>query len=125
MKKFALVLTAALPLFAGAGSAAAQKLEPGQWTGVVTEPDGDRTEVVYDVAINGDTISIVARPGGQGNFPFSDVKLADGKTLTFWFKPGPRVDCTITRQEDGSFEGPCLNPRGQEARLLMVPPKKD
>jgi hypothetical protein len=123
MKKFALVLAAAVPLIAGAGSAAAQKIVAGQWTGVVTEPDGDRTDVVYDVTVKGDTIEIIARPGGRGNFPFSDVKLVDAKTLTFWFTPGPRVDCKLTRRDDGAFEGPCLNPAGQEARLLMVPPK--
>ena len=125
MKKFALAFAAALPLLAGAGSAAAQTIEPGQWTGVVTEPDGDRTEVVFDVTVKADTIGVVARPGGRGNYPFSDVKLVEKNTLTFWFTPGPRVDCKLTRREDGAFEGPCYNPAGREARMLMTPPKKD
>ena len=126
MKKLVLILAAALPILIVVRPAAAQQpIAVGQWTGVVTEPDGDRTDVVYDVTVTGNTIAIVARPGGQGNYPFSEVKLVDGKTLTFWFRPGPRVDCTLTKRDDGSFEGPCLNPAGQEARLLMVPPKQD
>lgn len=122
MRKFALLVTAALLMF-GAGPAAAQSMAAGQWTGVVTEPDGDRTDVVYDVTVNADTIAIVARPGGRGHFPFSDIKLVDENTLTFWFTPGPRIDCTLTRREDGAFEGDCLNPRGQKAHMVMEPPK--
>jgi hypothetical protein len=126
MKKLVFVLAAAaLPILAGADSAAAQKIEEGQWTGVVTEPDGDQTDVIFDVTVKGDTIGIIARPGGEGNFPFRDVKMVDEKTMTFWFTPGPRVDCKLTRRDDGAFEGPCLNPASQEARILMVPPKKD
>ena len=63
----------------------------------------------------------VQHRGGAPGF----LRVVDAKTLTFWFTPGPRVECKLTRRDDGSFEGPCLNPAGQEARMLMTPPKKD
>ena len=125
MKKLLLVLVAALPLLAtlGPAPASAQTLEAGTWTGRVTEPDGDGLDVTFAVAIKGDTISIAVTAGQHGTFPFSDVKLND-RTLTFNWSPGVRVDCTLTRRDDGAYEGPCKDAQGSEGRILMVPPKK-
>ena len=124
MKRFAMVLSAALPLLASV-SADAQKLEPGKWTGTVTPP-GEQTavEVSYDVTMKGDTIGITINAGEHGAYPFNEVRLNE-RTLTFWFAPGPRVDCTLTRREDGAFEGRCSDEAGDDASMLMVPPKKE
>lgn len=124
MKRFAILLSAALPLLA-AVPADAQKLEPGKWTGTVTPPGEEATvQVTYDVAMKGDTIGITINAGEHGSFSASEVKLTDA-TLTFWFMPGPRVDCTLTRREDGAFQGPCTDAEGGVASMLMVPPKKE
>ena len=53
---------------------------------------------------------------------FYEVAL-DGDELTFWWEPGPRVDCTLLRKEDGSFEGTCTDGGADgEGTLTMVPP---
>jgi hypothetical protein len=74
--------------------------------------------------MKGDTIGITVNAGEHGSFTFSDVKLTD-KGLTFWFMPGPRVECALTRLEDGAFAGPCRDPEGGIATMVMIPPKKE
>jgi hypothetical protein len=123
MKRFAIVLSAALPLLVFTPTQA-QKLEPGKWTGTVSPPGEQATEVTYDVTMNGDSISITVNAAEHGSFSFSDVKLND-KTLTFWFAPGPRVECTLTRREDGAFAGQCVDSDGGNASMVMIPPKKE
>jgi hypothetical protein len=123
MKKLAMVVAAALPLLAVLSPASAQKLEVGKWTGTVTEPGGEAHPVTYDVALKGDTLAVTVNAGEHGSFAFSEVKLND-KTLTFWFTPGPRVDCALNRRDDGAYEGTCKDAGGEEARMVMLPPKK-
>ena len=124
MKKIAMVLAAVLPLFAFV-PAEAQKLEPGKWTGTVTAPsEQSPLAVTYDVTLKGDTIDITVNAAEHGQFRFNDVKLTDD-VLTFWFTPGPRVECTLTRREDGAFAGSCADPEGGNAGMVMVPPKKE
>jgi hypothetical protein len=124
MTRLAIVLAAALPLLTVA-PAQAQKLVPGKWTGTVTPPGEPMgLEVTYDVTLKGDTIAITVNAGEHGSFQFSDVKL-NADTLTFWFTPGPRVDCTLKRAETGSFAGACLDPQGGNAGMVMNPPKKE
>ena len=122
MQRFARVLSL-LALVALPGVAAAQKLEPGKWTGVVIDPSGNRNETVYDVTVKGDTIRISVTAPQHGTFEFSDVKLVD-QTLTFWFEPGVRVECKLNRRDDGGFEGSCTDAGGGVAQMLMLPPKK-
>ena len=50
-------------------------------------------------------------------------KHADGK-ISFVFIPGIRVTCTLTRAEDGAYNGPCIGEDGSEAKMSMVPPKE-
>ena len=123
MKKLAMVLGALLPLALIPAMASAQKIEAGKWTGNVIAPDGDTVQVTYDVALKGDTIGITVTAGEHGSFNFNDVKLVD-KALTFWFQPGPRVDCSLARREDGAFAGACKDSEGGTASMVMMPPKK-
>lgn len=124
MTRLSIVFAAVLPLVA-VSSAQAQKLEPGKWSGTVTPP-GEvlGMEVTYDVTMQGDTLGITVNAGEHGTFAFREVKLND-KTLTFWFTPGPRVDCTLTGNAEGVFSGPCLDSEGGKASMIMVPPKKE
>ena len=123
MKKAAMLVMALLMLLGLPAVTAAQQIEPGKWTGRVAPPDGPAGDVTYDVTIRGDTIAIVVNAAEHGTFPFHDVKL-NRDTLTFWFEPGPRVECTLQRREDGTFAGSCKDPQGGIAQMLMTPPKK-
>jgi hypothetical protein len=134
MKKIALILAAAV-VAAGCSTrravdpVEATTLQSGMWTGQMTWTESGRPQGIigsYDVTVNGETIGIVMRADG-GPLPFSDVKL-NGNTLTFWATPGARAFCTLTRRDDGAFEGPCKaerNPESSTLRVLMVPPKKN
>jgi hypothetical protein len=124
MKKLPLVLMALIALVVAPRMAAAQKLEAGKWSGSVVAPGGDRVETTYDVTVKGDTIGISVNAGEHGTFAFNDVKLADN-TLTFWFQPGPRVDCKLARSDDGAFAGSCTDTSGGVAQMVMSPPKKE
>jgi hypothetical protein len=124
MRSFAIVLSAALPLLAFT-PAYAQNLEPGEWTGTVTPPGEQQgMEVTYDVTMKGDTLGITVNAGEGGSYTLNGVKL-DDQTLTFWFTPGPRVECTLTFRKDGAFAGPCLDSEGGTASMVMIPPKKE
>ena len=121
MKKSLMVL-AALAAVAHV-PAGAQQLQAGTWTGTVTPPNESQpTPVTYTVALEADTLSIVVDAGQHGKFPFHEVKVEEGR-LTFWFAPGPRVECALERREDGSWAGGCRDPEGGVARVVMVPPK--
>lgn len=123
MRWLPIVPLAALSLLA-VNPVEAQRLETGKWTGTVTPP-GELIgmPVEYEVTFKGDTLGITVNAGDHGTFTFNEVKL-DDKVLTFWFRPGPRVDCTLTRDEVGTFSGPCSDSEGGIARIVMVPPDR-
>ena len=98
----------------------AQELARGTWTGTMSPPGSPSVDVTYEVGEGGGGLSIVMN-APQGLTPFNDVQL-DGDELTFWWEPNIRVDCTLLRKEDGSFEGPCSPAGGEEGTLTMVPP---
>jgi hypothetical protein len=76
--------------------------------------------VTYRVGINGGALQIVMNNVQLGDMLFNEPRLS-GNELTFWWEPGTRVDCTLTRQEDRSFEGTCSAGNGDGA-IKMVPP---
>lgn len=124
MRWLPIVLLAALSPLA-VNPAQAQKLETGKWTGTVTPPGEQHgMPVEFEVTFKGDTLGITVHAGDHGTFTFNEVKL-DDKTLTFWFMPGPRVDCTLMRDEVGTFSGACRDSEGGIASMVMVPPEKE
>ena len=106
----------------------AQELERGTWTGrmsTLAPPHGvPSVAVTFEVGGTDGALSIVMSvpPVGQ-SISFNEVALS-GDELTFWWEPGPRVDCTLLRKQDGSFEGTCAEGSGAagEGVLTMVPP---
>ncbi len=116
----AALLCAAAP--ASAQQPAAARLEVGAWTGNVTPPDGMTTAVTYDVAYAGDTLKITIRAGDHGTFETSDVKLEADK-LSFSFRPGPLVKCTLNKKDSG-YAGTCIDEEGGVANMDLAPPKK-
>ena len=103
-----------------ASPAAAQELELGTWTGLMSPPEGEGVPVTYEVALTAGSLSIVMNNVQLGEMPFTDPRL-DGDELTFWWEPGTRVDCALSRQASGSFEGTCSAGNGEGA-ITMVPP---
>lgn len=103
--------------------ASAQTLQPGTWTGALTPPGGADVPVTFEVGETAGALSIVMNEPQMGGIDFSDVRL-EGNELTFWWEPGVRVDCTLTRNEDMSFGGICSDGRGADGQgvLLMRPP---
>ena len=102
----------------------AQELERGTWTGTMTPPPGGNIPVTFEVDEADGALSIVmSAPLVEPPMVFRDVKL-DGDELTFWWTPDIRLDCTLLRAEDGSFEGICTDGTGPggEGTLKMTPP---
>ena len=105
----------------------AQEMERGTWTGTMSPPGNPSVAVTYEVGETDGALSIVMTAPEVGeSMTFSDVKL-DGDELTFWWEPGGRVDCTLLRKEDGSFEGICTDGSGPsgEGTLTMLPPSEE
>ena len=101
----------------------AQELAPGTWTGTMSPPQNSPTvAVTYEVGETDGALSIVMSVPGESTV-LHDVKL-NGDELTFWWDPGGRVDCTLLRKEDGSFDGICTEGTGPggEGTLTMLPP---
>lgn len=115
-----LVVACALVLPAAAH---AQKLQTGRWTGRVTTPNGEITDITADVTMANDTAKMTIDAGAHGSFQIADVKF-DGTTITFSFQPGPIVDCTLKKQEDGSFSGQCIEEGGGGAADMVLNPPK-
>lgn len=110
----------ALAALCAAAPAGAQEMQQGTWTGTMFPPGGAGVPVTYEVAQTDGALSIVMSNVQLGDMPFSDAQL-EGDELTFWWEPGTRVDCTLQRKEDQSFEGTCSAGNGDGA-ITMVPP---
>jgi hypothetical protein len=117
-----LFLAAALTL-AGVAPLGAQALTPGTWTGTMSNPVGGSVDVTFAVGGTPDTptismsVSMLPEP-----IAFNDIRL-DGQTITFWWEPGVRVDCQLTRDAAGGFAGTCSDGSGSgDGRMTMVPP---
>ena len=107
-----------------AASASAQALAQGTWTGTMSPPGGEAIPVNYQVSGSGGALSIAMMAVQvEGEMPFNDIRL-DGPTLTFWWEPGVRVDCSLTRTDAGGFAGTCSDGTGDagEGTITMVPP---
>ena len=118
---------AALALLFSVSSSFGQELVAGTWTGTVAPPDEEIVSVEYEVAYDEEgalQISLVP-PAGLGApplIPFEDIQLSDG-VLTFgWGVEDTWLTCEMVRQEDGSFEGECVDESGEPGYLTMVPP---
>jgi hypothetical protein len=112
-----------LGLIAAPVVCSAQSLKAGTWTGSVIAPEGDETPVTYDVSVKGDSLGIMIHAGEHGDFAAEGGYHSAGK-ITFVFTPGIRVTCTLTKNEAGEFNGPCVGDDGATGQMKMVPPKE-
>jgi hypothetical protein len=111
-----LTLGAILPLHG-------QGLTPGTWTGTMANPVGAVVPVTFEVGGTAEaptvsmSVSMLPEP-----IAFNDIRF-EGPTMTFWWEPGVRVDCQLTRDASGGYAGTCSDGSGSgDGRLTMVPP---
>jgi hypothetical protein len=139
------VLAAALPMYAAAQSPTPDptpapapapapadapvtpdaKLQPGQWTGTVTPPDGGLFDLVFAVAQVGDSVKIDLSISEMAvTFPLSDIRL-QGTSLSFRFlAEDDDITCKLEKKATGSYEGTCADATGGSGPMTMTPPKK-
>lgn len=110
---------AAMLLFTPIG-ASAQDIATGTWTGTISPPGGSPLEITYEVAATADGFSVLVNGPGEP-LPGSDVVVGDDR-LTFTFEPGTPVDCVLMLQDDGRYEGECVDAGGDPGVLVMIPP---
>ena len=102
----------------------AQTLNPGTWTGSITDPGGEAIDVTYQVTTLGDTLHIDLMLPEAPPVPFVDIKMEGGK-LRFSWDVGQIITCELAAVETGGFTGPCTDPSGGTGTMVMVPPKTD
>ncbi len=98
-----------------------QDLAVGTWIAVIDSPDGMSVEVPLDVSADGQGYSGVMRVPERGDIPVEDLALRGGQ-LTFAWRPGVRLSCTLDRREDASYAGTCADALGNSGRIQMLPP---
>ncbi len=104
-----------------------QGLTAGTWSGTIAPPDDPVFDVEYEVSYDEEgalQMAVLPPPasGAPPRIPFQDVVLEDG-TLTFSWNAGVTLNCELLLQEDGSFEGECVDASGVPGILTMVPPE--
>ncbi len=104
----------------------AQTLETGKWKARMLPPDSEYLDLLLNVEGAGDSLQLTLEvPSYQAQtFPVYRVRLA-GDHLSFRWRLGVQLDCSVDRQEDGSFQGGCLDPRGGRGPILLIPPSVD
>jgi len=122
MKLFRIFVIAILVLLFFSSIPFAQSIKVGTWTGTMTPPNGETSDVKYEVEIIGDSLSITLISAAMGNFPLQDIQLEKGK-LVFSWNPGLQIDCSLNLQNDGRYEGQCIDANEGKGKLTMVPPK--
>jgi hypothetical protein len=124
--RMALKATAGLVLLLLAAPLSAQEMAAGIWSGTVSPPDDAPFDVTYEVSYGeeGELQITLFPPQGLGappEIPFNEVELEEG-VLTFSWFAGVDLTCELVRQEDGVFEGECIDAGGTPGILVMVPP---
>jgi hypothetical protein len=124
MPKFSRYLgVAAMIALAAAAPSSAQELTAGTWTGTMSPPGGEPIPVEFQVSGAGAALTVVMTAAMvQDGIPFNDIRV-EGPALTFWWEPGVRVDCTLTRDAAGGYAGSCSDGSGSASGgMTMVPP---
>ena len=110
-----------LLLLAAPMAAAAQKLQPGTWTGTIAPPGNSPSPATFEVKVNGDSTSILLKTQ-FGELPLTQIKVSADR-INFVFSPGPQVNCILMLREDKSYAGDCKDGNGGTGQIVMTPPK--
>ena len=100
-----------------------QQLQDGNWPGTATDPEGATADVIYEVKTTdeGQQLTIQIPEAGMA-LPATELKL-EGDKLTFTLSIDmDDIACVLERQENGSFEGACIDQSGGTGWLVMNPP---
>ncbi|MFV1987320.1 MAG: hypothetical protein ACC682_08555 [Gemmatimonadota bacterium] len=120
------VLPALVIMLGLAAPATAQdRLEAGVWTGTVFTPDGEVIDLSYDVSYADDVLAIeIILPTdlGMGNV-MAGNPMHEADTLVFTLDVGVQISCTLMAQDDGQFEGECVDSSGEGVLMTMIPPE--
>lgn len=122
----ALVPAAVLFLGLAAPATSQDKMEEGVWTGTVFMPDGEMLDLFYDVSYDdgGLAIELILPPEtGMGTL-FAESPMYEAETLVFTLDVGEAVSCSLTEEDDGRFEGECMDSSGVGALMTMFPPEE-
>lgn len=114
-----LMLGLALP------ATAQEKMETGVWTGTVFAPDGQMFELSYDVSYADDALAIelfLPPETGIASLLAGDP-MQDGGTLVFTLDVGEVVSCELSEQDNGQYEGECIDSTGGAGLMTMIPPE--
>jgi hypothetical protein len=110
-----------------APTAAQDKIETGMWTGTVFTPDGEVIDLSYDVSYADDGLAIeLILPAdlGMGNI-MAGSPMHEGDAIVFTLDVGEQVSCSLMAQDDGQFEGECIDSTGGAALMTMIPPEDE
>ena len=101
-----------------------EKLAEGTWTGSVYPPGEDIVYVEYVVTYSDEKLEIALVPPpelGMGEVPAYEV-MHETDILTFNLEVGASVNCALYLEDDGTFEGECVDSSGEGALMTMIPP---
>lgn len=122
------LLPALILFFSVAFPAAGQdRLKEGTWTGTVFAPDGQVFDLEYEVSYTDDALGIELFPPpevGEGSI-IAGNPTHEAETLAFTLNVGDTVSCALLKQDDGSYEGDCIDSSGEAALMTMIPPDDD
>jgi hypothetical protein len=103
---------------------AQEKMKAGMWTGAVLTPDGEAFDMSYDVSYMEDKLVIeliLPADVGMGNVMATNPMQEAGFVI-FTLDVGEVVNCELMAQDDGQYEGECIDSTGGAALMTMVPP---
>ena len=81
--------------------------------------------LTYDVSYTDDGLSIeftLPAEAGMGTIPAGDP-MYEADALVFTLDVGDSVSCNLLFQDDGYFEGDCVDSSGEGALMTMFPPE--
>jgi len=99
----------------------AQSLETGTWHARLSPPDTDGMDVFFHVEGTGNDLQMTLEIPRFRTFPVYIDRVRGGR-ISFRWRPDVWLNCTVNKQDDGSYQGACFDPRGGRGPILMIPP---
>ena len=96
-------------------------LQPGEWTGTITPPEGVSAPATFTVG-EAEGMILISVLVVNMSFDFRDIEVTDD-AVRFTWTPGIDVHCDLGLQEDDSYSGECIDEAGDTGYITMVPPE--
>jgi len=101
------------------GDAVGQQLQTGEWTGYIVPPNGEKTDVIFDVSTESDSTRISVISQEAGTLPLSNIGVADDR-ISFEWEPGQLLMCDLKLTEEGFYKGDCLPEDGGDPGMIVM-----